>query len=131
MTVSPWDDFAEVDSPDGRYTAIFDNAMEIAMGAPTRGILKITAKESGHCIAEISGANASFIWSTDSARLALPQWTRERMQRLMVISIPHGATQILEGEYRVLQLESFQHGLIQGVDSPIYQPAPICLAVDK
>ena len=51
------------------------------MGAPTYGILNISNGMS------YRGCNPSIVWSDDFKYLAVPQWTRERDQRLLVISL--------------------------------------------
>lgn len=127
MAISPWNSFARIDSPDGRFTAVYEDAMEIAMGAPTRGVLKISEKQTGRCIAELANANGSFIWCSDSAVLAFPQWTPERMQKLVFVRVPQGTTHPMKREYRVLQLDSFEQGVLQGVDSPIHQPSKLTI----
>ena len=127
MPISPWDYFVQMDSPNGHFAAIYDDAMEIAMGAPTRGVLKISEKQSGRCIVQVTNANASFVWSSDSAALAVPQWTPKRMQQLLIVSIPHGTIKPINGNYRVLQLASFHEGMVAGVDSPIHRPTKIAV----
>jgi hypothetical protein len=131
MAISAWDSFAKKESPDGRFIATYDDAMEVAMGAPTRGVIKISEKRGGATIAALSDANGSFIWSADSSSLAFPHWTRSRMQQLVVVRLPQGITEPLEGEYRVLELESFDHDLIEGIDSPIHHPSKVSVSVKK
>ena len=125
MPISAWDSFAKADSPNGQFAAVYDDAMEIAMGAPMSGVLKITEKKTGNCIAELSSANGSFVWASDSSALAFPRWTRKKMQQLIVLLLPEGKALPLAGEYHVLELGSFYDGLIEGIDSPIHHPAPV------
>lgn len=127
MPISPWDAFAKIDSPDGRFSAVFDNAHEIAMGAPTCGLLTISEKTTGRCIAVLHDANASFIWSADSSALAFPRWTRSRKQQLVILRLQDGGQQTLSSEYRLLQLESLSNGVVEGVDSPAYHPVRISI----
>ena len=69
--------------------------------------------------------NPYLVWSSDSEYLAVPQWTPLRNQRLLIISITRGRHGYAPGEYRVLRLESFDQGVIRGIDSPVYQPRPV------
>ena len=73
MAISPWHDEAKQDSPDGRFVAVYDRAMEIAMGGPTVGRLIIKAKNNNARIAEFPDANGSFVWAVDSSALAFPR----------------------------------------------------------
>ena len=116
MALSPWTDAAVLVSPDGRCTARITDAMEIAMGGPTAGELRLS---NGF---RLSGCSPAMVWSDDSAYLAVPQWTRTRSQRLAIVSVHARTVHYGPGEYRVLQLERFEGGLVQGVDSPIHRP---------
>jgi len=106
-------------SPDGRTTATIEDAMEIAMGGPTFGRLTLSNgmfRES---------CNPSMVWSEDSEYLAVPQWTKERAQRLLVISVVRRSARYAPSEYRVLELRAFRNGKIRGIDSPIFMPQAI------
>lgn len=127
MQISPWDAFAKVDSPDGCYYAVYDNAAEVAMGAPTCGMLTILEKATGRCIAEFHDANASFIWSADVTALAFPRWTKSRKQQLVIFYLRERRERTLSGEYRVMQLESFFNHIVEGIDSPTYHPVKISI----
>jgi hypothetical protein len=89
------------------------------MGAPTLGVLRISNGLTR------PSCNPSMVWSSDSEYLAVPQWTRGRGQRLMIISVSRRASRLAPGEYRVLELESFENGVVRGIDSPAHLPAPI------
>jgi hypothetical protein len=131
MAISPWDSFAMQESPDGRYVAVYDRGMEIAMGGPTHGVLKIIEKKSGDSVIELSDANGSFVWSDDSESLAVPRWIRGRNQELVVVRLDTGRHESLHGVYRVLELSSFVEGVVAGVDSPIHRPVEIRVSVKK
>jgi len=131
MATSAWESFVEKDSPDRRYLAVYGDAKEIAMGAPTCGVIKIFEKKEGSIIIELLDASASFVWSTDSSSLAFPRWTRSKMQQLVLVRLPQGKIEPLKGEYSVLELESFADGLILGVDSPIHRPSNVSVPVKK
>lgn len=125
MSTSPWESFAQQDSPNGQYVAVFDDAMEIAMGAPMRGTLTVRQKGQQKPLIELPDASGSFVWSSDSTAIAFPRWTMKCDQRLCILTVPRGQTEELEGLYDVLQLESFCAGRVVGVDSPIYRPKKV------
>ena len=131
MSISPWDSFAELASPDGRYVATYDNAMEIAMGAPTRGTLTVRQKGQQKPLVVLPDASGSFVWSSDSTALAYPRWTKKRDQNLCILRLPRGQNEVIEGRFDVLQLESFCEGRLIGVDSPIYRTKKIDIQVPK
>ena len=121
--ISPWNDSADRTSPDGRYRAVITDAGEVGMGAPTSGALLIQEIADGmRTIASFEGCSPSLVWSSDSAALAVPRWTRDRKQKLSVVAVPSGKI-IAEAEgFRVLELHEFEGGVIKGVDSPAYMP---------
>lgn len=122
VPISPWDDTAVLISPNGASRATIFAAGEIAMGAPTRGTLRLNGVE----ICE--GCNPSMVWSRDSQLLAIPQWTITKSQRLLIIGASSGrAISVTEEEFRVLQLERFEESLVQGIDSPVYEPRRISI----
>jgi len=123
MSISPWDSSVEAISPDGETVAKIEDATEVAMGAPTWGRLALSNgmfRES---------CNPSMVWSDDSEYLAVPQWTPDRMQRLMIISVHRRQSRYAPGTYDVLQLESFDSGVVRGIDSPIHMPKRIAVHV--
>jgi len=125
MSISPWESFAEMASPNGQYVAMFDNAMEIAMGAPMRGTLTVREKGQQKPLITLPDASGSFVWSSDSTAIAFPRWTMKRDQRLCIWRVPSGKTEEINGRFDVLQLESFCDGRLVGVDSPIYRPKKV------
>jgi hypothetical protein len=125
--ISPWDHFAEKRSPDARFVAVFDDAMEIAMGGPLRGVLRVRGGVETKPIIQIENAGSSFVWSSDSKVIAVPRWTDRRKQRICFVSVPSGEIDELAEIYDVVQLESFDECRLIGADSPIYRPRPIDL----
>ena len=121
MVISPWQDNAIVRSPDGLFEARIDEAYEIAMGGPTSGVLLLS---NG---VRLPNCNPSMVWSADSRYLAVPQWTKHRMQRLAVVSMITRAITYAPGDYSVLQLERFADGVIVGIDSPIHEPRAVAI----
>ena len=125
MSVSPWDDRADLASPDGRHRAIIDDGHEVAMSAPTWGTLRISnGMVIEHC-------NPSMVWSSDSMFLAVPQWTKEMEQRLIIVSLSHNKFRSASGIYRVLQLDGFDQGVVTGTDSPVHRPRRLEVDVSR
>jgi hypothetical protein len=123
--ISPWTGSVHSTSPDGKFTAAIDDAREVGQGAPTHGVLNISNGMS------FRSCNPSIVWSDDSQYLAVPQWTRERKQRLLVISLGQESSGYAPGLFDVLELHSFSNGKIKGIDSPIYQPREIEIDVSQ
>jgi hypothetical protein len=70
------------------------------------------------------------VWSNDSKFLAVPQWLDHGDQRLIIISVHLQVLHIVPGRFRVLQLESFEDGVVKGIDSPAYLPAEIAIDIN-
>ena len=119
MTISPWSMSMNLESPDGRFRAAIEEANEVGMGAPTSGALTLSTG------ARLEACNPSAVFSDDSEWVAVPQWTRERGQRLLVVGLVSGRIGRAPETYRVLELASFEGGVVRGVDSPIYEPRAI------
>ena len=126
IPISPWIDRAERKSPDNTMTALFENGMEIAMGAPTRGILSVILSNGKKKVISEDSA-ASFVWSDDSKFIAYSRWKRNKKQNLCVLKIEDLSTDVSPDEFRVLELRGFTGGRIEGIDSPVYQPRTFSL----
>jgi hypothetical protein len=121
--ISPWHaETIRVSSPDGSMSATLHEPGEIAMGAPTFGELRVSNGQFA------SGCNPSLVWSDDSRYLAVPQWF-DREQRLLILDTHSRKRAFAPDTYRVLELHSFDGGLVAGVDSPIYAPRPLAFDV--
>ena len=107
-------------------TALFENGMEIAMGAPTLGTLSVILSDGRKKIIAEDAA-ASFVWSDDSRFIAYSRWKENRNQNLCVFKISDLLTDVSPDEFRVLELKKFIDGKIEGVDSPVYQPRTFSL----
>ena len=121
-SISPWAPHAVLPSPDGKLVAEIE-AMEIGMGGPTFGELSISNRMTR------DACNPSMVWSDCSGFLAVPQWTHERRQRLMIVSIKHRGSRYLGPTFRVLELHSFNGGIVVGVDSPIHMTRRFKLSI--
>lgn len=128
--ISPWSNSVDRVSPDGRYRAEIMDAIEIGMGAPTSGTLIVSENRYGGAVlVHLHACNPSLVWSADSRALAIPQWTAQRQQTLCIVSLPSGIVRSVPGEFRVLELHSFEDGILRGIDSPVYQPRSVEIAV--
>ncbi len=130
-TASAWDGFVKSDSPDGLYEAVFDDAGEICMGGPVAGTLVIREKETGRIVARMDDANGAFVWAADSGALAYPKWTADRCQKLAVVWIPGASQALADSTFAVLELESFEDGVVEGIDSPISHPRRIRVRFER
>ena len=127
--ISPWHvGPVRVVSPDGTRVAVMDEASEIAMGAPTRGTLRLGDQAVEDC-------NPSMVWSEDSCFLAVPKWTYHGKsppnQRLLIVCPERGWVRHAPGAYHVLELERFAGGAVRGIDSPVWNPRPIAIDVSR
>ncbi|MET0395491.1 MAG: hypothetical protein ABW277_01560 [Longimicrobiaceae bacterium] len=123
--ISPWGGPPQemLTSPDGAWSVTYSDSCEIAMGAPVSGTLTVSNGMEIRC------CNGSLVWSGDSRYLAVPQWTRSRMQRLVVVDLPRRRACYTDREFNVLELHSFANGVISGIDSPVHRPAPVAVTV--
>lgn len=130
--ISPWTDAADCISPDGRFRASISGAGEICMGGPTCGTLVISEnRKGGQVMARVELCSPSFVWSSDSRALAVPQWRKDRSQRLCVVSVPAGVVRAAPGTFAVLELHAFEQGIVRGVDSPIHLPESFAITVEE
>jgi hypothetical protein len=125
VPISPWDDIAVLRSPDGRKRATFFDGLEIAMGGPTVGTVTVYADGTAW---QVDNVNASMVWSSDSRRLAIPFW-KGHVQRLMILDTETQTRSVGTAEYRVLQLEEFNGGVVRAIDSPIHVPAVVAITL--
>jgi len=65
------------------------------------------------------------VWSDDSKYLAVPHWMLDRSQRLLVLNPRSLLIGYLPGLFHVLELPSFERGVIRAVDSPANEPASV------
>ncbi|MBF0523578.1 MAG: hypothetical protein HQK56_00600 [Deltaproteobacteria bacterium] len=124
-SISPWENNITLKSPDGKTTAIMQDAFEIGMGAPTSGTLKLS--NGMRC----DNCNPSIVWSSDSRFLAVPHWIGQGRQRLFIASMLRRQFVEAPGEFRVLKLTSFNRGIIAGIDSPEHEPISVRINVNE
>jgi len=111
-----WRSAHRATSPDGRYIAEINPAYEVSMGNPTCGTLLLsTGLKLGKC-------NPSFLWSSDSRYLAVPQVFDRfgifQRQRLIVIDVD-GQTAFASPDVTYyFQPESFSDGRLVVTKNP-------------
>ena len=146
---SAWDYKANACSSDGKFSAKFEGC-EVAMGAPTLGELRLfvnskhylnlknelsnhaktllnldqnLAKDgSTHQILLSERATACFLFSEDSKFLAFSEWTADKMQIVKVVRLADISIKTTGKPKRVVEFLSFNDGVLEILDSPIFMP---------
>lgn len=110
-------------SPDGQFTAIIDDAVEVSMSNPTSGLLVLSTG------LQITRCNPSFIWSDDSAYLAVPKYVLRfgifRRQRLLIVDGVRGRLLAAPGSAYYYQPESFTDGVLVVTKEPFARPSKL------
>ena len=143
-----WDYEANACSSDGKFSAKFEGC-EVAMGAPTIGELRLFIN-SEHCLNlknEFSNhektssvdqnlakygsadqillserATACFLFSDDSKFLAFSEWTADKKQIVKVVRLADISIKTVGKPKRVVEFLSFDDGVLEILDSPIFMP---------
>jgi len=121
----PWRRSHEAASPDGRWRAALDNAVEIFMSGPTKGTLRI------HGLVDIPDCSPDFLWSDDSRFLAAPQWKykfRPRA-RILIVDTEERIVYAARTRLKIALLETFDNGILTGLESPVHEPRPFTIAI--
>ena len=142
---SAWDYEANACSSDGKFSAKFKGC-EVAMGAPTIGELRLFAN-SEHCLNlknELSNhekrlsnldqnlvkdgillserATACFLFSDDSKFLAFSEWTADKVQIVKILRLADMSIKTVGKPKIVVEFLSFDDGVLEILDSPIFMP---------
>ncbi len=121
----PWRRSHAATSPDGRWRATLEGAVEIFMSGPTKGTLRIDG------LFDVPDCGPDFLWSDDSRYLAVPQWKykfRPRA-RILLIDTEERVVYASRSRLKIAMLESFGNGVLAGVESPVHDPRPFTIAV--
>ena len=146
---SAWDYEANACSKDDKFGAKFEGC-EVAMGAPTIGerrlfvnsehCLNLKNKPSNHekrlsnldqnlvkdsnahQILLSDRATACFLFSDDSKFLAFSEWTADKMQIVKILRLADMSIKTDNKRKRVVEFLSFDDGLLEILDSPIFMP---------
>ena len=146
---SAWGYEANACSSDGKFSAKFEGC-EVAMGAPTLGELRLFIN-SEHCLnlknkflnhekrllnldqnlAKYGSADqillseratACFLFSDDSKFLAFSEWTADKMQIVKVVHLADMSIKTDNRRKKVVEFLSFDDGVLEILDSPIFMP---------
>jgi len=146
---SAWDYEANACSSDGKFSAKFEGC-EVAMGAPTLGELRLFIN-SEHCLnlknkflnhekrllnldqnlAKYGSADqillseratACFLFSDDSKFLAFCEWSADKMQIVKVVHLADMSIKTDNRRKKVVEFLSFDDGVLEILDSPIFMP---------
>lgn len=145
---SAWDYEANACSSDGKFSAKFEGC-EVAMGAPTLGELRLFINSehyinlknefSNHAKTSLMDQNlvkdddtlqillseratACFLFSEDSKFLAFSEWTADKMQIVKVVRLADMSIKTAGKPKRVVEFLSFDDGVLEILDSPIFMP---------
>ena len=146
---SAWDYEANACSKDGKCSAKFQGC-EVAMGAPTLGELRLfingehylnlknellnhaktlpnldqnlVKDGSTHQILLSERATACFLFSDDSKFLAFCEWTADKMQIVKILRLADMSIKTDSKRKRVVEFLSFDDGVLEILDSPIFMP---------
>jgi hypothetical protein len=130
---NPWD-FSNNDknllSPDGQYQIEYGKLSEIAMGAPIGGECFLVYPD--HIKVQLSDwAGGPVVWQTQGGKVAFPVWTRSRDQKIAVADINARTLTIYSPTFRVLDMKTFDQGIITGQDSPIHMATNVQFDITK
>jgi len=145
---SAWDYEANACSNDGKFSAKFEG-YEVSMGAPTLGELRLFANSehylnlknelSNHAKTSLMDKNlvkddiadqillseratACFLFSDDSKFLSFSEWTADKMQIVKVVRLADMSIKTVGKPKRVVEFLSFDDGILEILDSPIFMP---------
>lgn len=153
---SAWGYEANACSSDGKFSAKFEGC-EVAMGAPTLGELRLFIN-SEHCLnlknkflnhekrllnldqnlAKYGSADqillseratACFLFSDDSKFLAFSEWSADKMQIIKVVRLADMSIKTDNKRKRVVEFISFDDGVLEILDSPIFMPKNFTLDI--
>ena len=143
---SAWDYEANACSSDGKFSAKFEG-YEVSMGAPTLGELRLFANSEhylnlknelsnhektssmdknlvkddiAHQILLSERATACFLFSEDSKFLAFSEWTSDKMQIVKILRLADMSIKTAGKPKRVVEFLSFDDGVLEILDSPIF-----------
>jgi hypothetical protein len=129
---SAWNLSADKLSPDSRYRAIIRDAQEFRMGSPTSGTLEVRETAPGdRLLLVMHSCSPAFIWSNHSDELAVPQYTHDLDQRLILASPITGRVRMVPESYTLFIPYSFNDGVIRGMDSPLYASRPVEVVINE
>jgi hypothetical protein len=124
---NPWDfsnNHNDLVSPDGQFRIEFGELSEIAMGAPVGGECFLVYPDNSK-VKLSDWAGGPVVWQIQGGKVAFPVWTRAREQKIAVADINARTLTIYSHTFRVLDMKTFDQGIITGLDSPIHRTTAI------
>ncbi len=128
-TGTPWDFSNEYVSPNGYHKLEYGYVAEIGMGGPLSGECFLETNNRKLKLEGIFGGPV--VWNNLSDKVAIPFWTKSRLQKLAIIDIPKMSISISERDFRVIKLSKFEGYIVSGIDSPIYRTKKIEFDIEK
>ncbi len=152
-----WNYEANACSKDGKFSAKFEGC-EVAMGAPTLGELRLFVNSEHLKSLNLKGkfnsqttsnldpnlnangaryeqillserATACFLFSDDSKFLAFCEWSADKMQIVKVLRLADMSIKTDNKRKRVVEFLSFDDGVLEILDSPIFMPKSYTLDI--
>jgi hypothetical protein len=129
---NPWN-FSNNDknllAPNGKYKIEFGELNEIAMGAPIGGECYLNYDDKKLKLNDWCGG--PIIWNETNEKIALPIWTKQRIQKIAIIDLANLTITTFKKEFRVLHFNKFIDNNLFGIDSPMYRAATLNFGIDK
>lgn len=133
---TPWDfhnNDKKVFSPKGKQKLIYGDLNEIAMGAPIGGQCYLETEDKQKLkIHDWCGGPPA--WDTDGDLVAIPIWTRKflgTVQQIGIVDTIKGELKIFKKTFDVLDIRSFDKGIVYGHDSPISKTKTVTFNIEK
>ncbi|OUT15403.1 flagellar protein [Campylobacter concisus] len=117
---SAWDYEANVCSSDGKFSAKFEGC-EVAKRLSNFD-QNLVKDDDALQILLSERATACFLFSEDSKFLAFSEWTADKMQIVKVVHLADMSIKTDNRRKRVVEFLSFDDGLLEILDSPIFMP---------
>lgn len=129
---NPWN-FSNIDqnliSPNNLFKVEFGELNEISMGVPVGGECYLNF--DGKKIKISEWCAGPIMWNTLSSKIALPTWTKNRNQKIVIVDTEKMTATTFKREFRIILLESFTDNFLSGVDSPIYMAEKFNFDIEK
>ncbi len=132
-TPDPWNivnEFPQLSSDVTGNKIVYDGWGEIAMGGPMSAGAHIELA-NGKLITVDASIGFPAVWNEAGTQVAFPVWDKHRRQNIGVICTESKSYTIYAKLFRVLHLETFNYGIIKGIDSPIHKTEKVQFDITK
>ena len=134
---TPWDfhnNDKKLFSPDELHKVTYYDLNEIAMGAPLGGQCSLQTSDN-KSLNIYNWCGGPPVWQTDGKLVAIPLWIRKffkgTVQQIGIVDIGKLELTIYWKTFRVLDLRSFEKGIISGYDSPIHKTTSLTFDIEN